>query len=145
MHSSLSCLTGHRWNQNPTWVCSRWSQKPKEIIQLNLKRYYLKRKKIQFLFHLFYVFVYLDINRGKPCLVNLMLSKLFLTGSFYVCSANFILIRFNLIFFRKCLTSINPNIMSFNFKSSKCHALKILLTDKSKWTIAFLSPFVCTT
>ena len=73
----------------------------------------------------FYVFVYLDINRGKPCLVNLILSKLFLTGSFYVCSANFILIRFNLIFFRKCLTSINPNIMSFNFKSSKCHALNI--------------------
>ena len=68
--------------------------------------------------------MYLDINRGKPCLVNLMLSKLFLTGSFYVCSANFILIRFNLIFFRKCLTSINPNIMSFNLESSKCHALK---------------------
>ena len=36
LRSSLSCLTGHRWNQNPTWVCSRWNQKPKKIIQLNL-------------------------------------------------------------------------------------------------------------
>ena len=96
-----------------------------DMISIHIQLVLSQKSFSPFLFHLFYVFVYLDINRGKPCLVNLILSKLFLTGSLYVCSANFILIRFNLILFRKCLTSINPNIVSFNFKSSKCHVLNI--------------------